>query len=370
MKRIFLHIGQPKCGTTAIQRAFAEHSDSAENRTVYYPRKGRYVRKLVAHHNLAYELYAPKSFLPARGSWADLEEEVRSTGADNILLSSEAFRRFLANTVAAKFRKHFADYDCKVILYLRPQWDYIESGYNQLLRFGRHSGTISEFYKEQGAKITEYKGIVTAWGKAIGHENIICLPFDKEAKTIGIVSHMLKYALKLDVEMPDSDIVNKRFGLKALSAIRYCSEKYIRETGEMALPVRYIVMISDLFRHYPGEVNDFTFMKPELRRKIYQDSLETNQWLAVRYRGFATSEFLSCSPSGKDNTVAELPTLTKEEREICDSLVRAAARGRLVLRYSNGQRIAQKWWEGRPSILNLRSWKPDRRAFRPGERPG
>ncbi len=367
MKRIFLHIGQPKSGTTALQRTFAAYNDSPANRFIHYPlngRYGRYQKKAVAHHNLAYELYVPKSFRPNFGGWSDLQAEIDATEKDNVVISSEAFRRFLANAAAGKLRKLFPQYDCKVVLYLRPQWDYIESGYNQLIRFGRYRGNIGSFYEQQGRKLIDYQNIITAWSKAVGQDNIICLPFNKEVKTNGIVKHFISHALNMNVDVPSSETANTKAGLRALSAIRYCSARYKRRTGQEALPTKYIMMLSTLFRNYPGEVNDFSFMTPELRQKIYQESLETNKWLADRFPGFSSPEFLACADLERRDTVTKFPELSKEETELCDSLIRAAARGRLLLRYSNGQRVPEEWWRGKPSILNLKSWKPSLWMFR------
>ena len=51
-KRIWIHVGWPKTGTTAIQRYLAANSESLKRMGVLYPESGRY-GITDAHHELA-----------------------------------------------------------------------------------------------------------------------------------------------------------------------------------------------------------------------------------------------------------------------------------------------------------------------------
>ncbi|EPX75547.1 hypothetical protein Salmuc_03181 [Salipiger mucosus DSM 16094] len=330
MARLFLHVGQPKSGTTALQRAFAAYSDETDAPQVYYPRAGRRERKLVAHHNLAYELHAPNQFSPSFGSWQDLADELEAQGeqAGTALLSSEAFRMFLAPVVASKIHKLFPGAEKKVILYLRPQWEYVESGYNQLIRFLKTEDHIEEFYDHTGAQITDYRAIVMAWQKAMGPENLICLPFDASVRAEGIVSHVLRKAIGLDIEMPPATQVNQKFGLRALSAVRHVRDG-IRaglDAPEAELSSRMVMQLSYLSQKWPRETRDFSFMTEELKARIYEESRDTNRWLAEQFEGFDSPAFLDPPPPGKAPVVTRFPELTDEEKADCKPFIKAAVR--------------------------------------------
>lgn len=330
VKRLFIHVGQPKSGTTALQRAFASYSNASDIPQIYYPRAGRRERKIVGHHNLAYELYAPKQFHSKFGSWDDLAQEIAGLdpAIEDVLLSSEAFRGYLAPATAEQMRKHFADLDIKVVLYLRPQWEYIESGYNQLIRFLQIDVPIDVFYQQTGTQITNYRDIVGAWQKALGADNLICLPFDASVRSEGIVSHVLREALKRDIQMPDVEQANQKFGLLALSSVRYARDMVRERTGnpKVELSNRMVMNLSHLFRDWSRETRDFSFMSQELKDRIYEDAMPTNRWLSEQFPAFDTPSFLAKPPPVKGQVITKIPELTDEEKALCTKLIRVASR--------------------------------------------
>jgi hypothetical protein len=323
---LYLHVGQPKSGTTAIQRAFAHYSDEDPAPIIYYPKAGRRERKLVGHHNLAYELHDPAKFRADLGSWYDMAAEVREKSADKVLISTEAFRGFLAPVVSAKIRKLFPEAALSVVLYLRPQWEYVESGYNQLMRFAKTDLSLDEFWAGTGKRICDYRATVEIWDKAVGKQAVHCLPFDKTVREKGVVRHFVWNALKSESKFDDTARVNNRIGLMAMSGVRYSRDRMREVTGQpdASLPAGIVMQVSHLFRGHERETLNYSFLSPELANDIYDTTVDTNRWLAARYPAFDIPEFLKPPELGVAPLVRALPGLSNEDKAACDEIVQSA----------------------------------------------
>ena len=125
MKRIILHIGQSKTGTSAIQDYFAGKLDAGTQ--IHYPRTGR---QGTAHHRIAAAL------LPAdnRPNWvpvqklevlsAELERELSRSPHQTALLSSEIF---FNNPHVEQVARFLAPYDVTIVALFRRQDLWLDS---------------------------------------------------------------------------------------------------------------------------------------------------------------------------------------------------------------------------------------------------
>ena len=103
----------------------------------WYPQAGRLIEH-PGHHNLAWEISADPRFNPRQGTLDDLLREVRGRDED-IFLSSEDFECALhdrARFAGAISRLQAGGMNMRVVLYVRPQSDYLARMYLTLLRFG------------------------------------------------------------------------------------------------------------------------------------------------------------------------------------------------------------------------------------------
>ncbi|MCC6306594.1 MAG: hypothetical protein IT545_15560, partial [Rhodobacteraceae bacterium] len=90
-KRLILHIGSHKTGTTHIQSTFARNPAALDAIGVLYPRAGRIHE---AHFQLCWQLKDPKlAALPlaALPAWAALLAEIEATPHPLAVVSSEEF---------------------------------------------------------------------------------------------------------------------------------------------------------------------------------------------------------------------------------------------------------------------------------------
>ena len=87
-KKIFVHIGTPKTGTTALQTFFANHTDLLAKNNIVYPIAGR---RRNQHFYLAIPQVNNKKLVEQ--VWQSLYDELNTTQWDTAVISSERFSR-------------------------------------------------------------------------------------------------------------------------------------------------------------------------------------------------------------------------------------------------------------------------------------
>jgi hypothetical protein len=103
-KRVFLHIGAPKTGTTYLQKVLANNRDAMEAAGVLYPRVGR-----EAHHSAVWSVRGTFADTDKGATFADhwtrLVRQSRAWTGHTVVISSELFcfsrRRKIAEIVGA-----------------------------------------------------------------------------------------------------------------------------------------------------------------------------------------------------------------------------------------------------------------------------
>jgi len=133
----YIHAGTHKTGTTSIQAMLASNEDALASAGVYIPKTGRISADSAGHHNLAFQLNNGHQFNSNGGTLNEVLEEISRCGLPTVCLSSEEFEFVAARP--SKLQELFdgfrgIGYDPRVILYLRPQADYLVSLYAEIIK--------------------------------------------------------------------------------------------------------------------------------------------------------------------------------------------------------------------------------------------
>ncbi|MCB2184117.1 MAG: sulfotransferase domain-containing protein [Desulfobulbaceae bacterium] len=176
-KKLFLHIGLPKTGTTAIQENFFLNRKVLERNNIFYPsfpwRHDKQWTKNVdvfAHHPIALNLYKP--IIQEIGE--ELFNQVNQSKCNRVIVSSEAF----AFHTKPKDIKNFFDYifeEISIIIYLRDPIDLLFSDYIQGIKGNRRlTQTFDIFLKEKlnAQNSIDFDAQIQKWGNFFGHNNI------------------------------------------------------------------------------------------------------------------------------------------------------------------------------------------------------
>lgn len=150
MKRMFIHIGYPKTGTTSIQQFLYDNPSLLEENNLYYPQQG-ISKPALNHSNLPrsfeWNTRANHLYKKEDGSFPELVKEISNIN-QNIILSSEGFMNALsadANKTNDAIKSFFNQYAISYLLVLRKSDDFIESSFTQRLKawsVGRLKGRL------------------------------------------------------------------------------------------------------------------------------------------------------------------------------------------------------------------------------------
>ncbi|WP_297772736.1 hypothetical protein [uncultured Roseovarius sp.] len=172
-KRLFLHIGMPKCATTTLQAYLADHVAELAQRGVHYDFEGH-----VSARGNATSL-ANAILQRDGGHVQSLLDLFLRRDADIILSSEDLFgvaRGDTMRSVADRMRQ--AGFDITVICYFRRQDIWIESDYKQHVKsqidWRKGIGALIEHRMEK--EVLNYNWTLANWAKAVGRENIVAIP--------------------------------------------------------------------------------------------------------------------------------------------------------------------------------------------------
>lgn len=174
MKRIYLHIGFGKTGTSAVQEFFFQNRGAFLRQGLDYPLIGL---TPYAHHGLAL-FQSPEMPEGVAGLYEQLVKAMRASPSDNFLLSSEQFC-FLRPAYVGSVKKHLAEFDVKVIFYARNQIKLIESTYLEWQKVGaQYHDNIGAFFKKTRNGF-DFELRLAPWVKEFGRDNVVVRIYDR-----------------------------------------------------------------------------------------------------------------------------------------------------------------------------------------------
>jgi hypothetical protein len=186
---IYLHIGWHKTGTTAIQNLLVHNRDELRRQcSMIYPKAGIYN---VAHSLPAWGLQSPardrllKRIGCARAPEAlfrDMADEAAAAGAGSVVLSAEEFSPIHLYSLE-RLKRCLEGHRVVVIAYVRRQDQYLESVYNQSVKFhrSRYMGGVQP-YVDRYLKTNQldYDLYFRKWADVFGKENLRVRVYERD----------------------------------------------------------------------------------------------------------------------------------------------------------------------------------------------
>lgn len=187
-RKIYLHIGYYKTGTTSIQHTLYERRPQLHRLGIDYPTIGTLKNK--AHHNLANQLVKTNFHYPQYGTLEDLQAYLSRSRYPVTVLSAETFMNADSQHIQ-RFADYFKGYDVGIIIYLRRQDQLLQSLWAQRIKMGRPTPSFDDFVSglfssdERDDELAhdlsslDFVQLVSAWAGVFGEEHIVVRPYER-----------------------------------------------------------------------------------------------------------------------------------------------------------------------------------------------
>lgn len=178
-RRVFMHVGVAKTGTTYLQRILHGHRDVLRAAGLLYPgkRSGDQFMASIDLRALEAEKY---EHLSTAGMWDRIAREVNAFDG-NAIISHETFAR-CSSAEVRRVQESFGDAEMRVVLTVRDLGRQIPAVWQETLK-NRATGSYGEFLHDVfvDADSGEHKffwraqdvsKVVRRWGRAVGRRNV------------------------------------------------------------------------------------------------------------------------------------------------------------------------------------------------------
>jgi hypothetical protein len=199
VKRLTLHIGVPKTGSTTLQTALLENWDVLERRSCDYISAPKSAG--IGRHNLAWEFSDDPRFKPTDGTWEEARRHIEASSNAHFLYSSEVLSR-LSPEAIGRIRSITAGLDVQVVMFVRNHVDLLESWWAT-----RPWGDWDAFLKISLERPSlNFYSTYRRWADAFGDGNVAVIPHE----TTNDVVEAFCRAAGLDDVLPELRPVAKR----------------------------------------------------------------------------------------------------------------------------------------------------------------
>lgn len=308
MKKIFLHIGTAKTGTTAIQQFLADNSERLlADHSILYPLTGRQWYKKTrqrseAHHRLALDYYRDND--PQRSKIVtsfvhQLCEEITKSSADIFVISSEYFPGSTGDEIDRHYLEPLAKIaDVYTIMYIRRQDELLDSWYAQSVkRYKSTPPTPDTLYRRLKSRgVLDYFELANIWGGAkFGLDHVHVRPYERDQlKNRDTIADFMSL---LGIESIDH--YERRPGISNPSISRD-QMLIINALHGAGMRDNLTKNLRDPFVDVPTKDSRFV-LSPARRQEIIDEYAESNRRVASEYLS-RDNEPLFSSPSPFDRT--------------------------------------------------------------------
>lgn len=184
MKKLFVHIGHQKCGSTAIQQWMNQNENILAELGIQYIKTGR--KNGYAHQQLAIDIRNYK--LNQNQIFTELKQEINSSQADYFLISAENLIEITRPDVVINLRDRLEfDLEFHLVAIFRNQWSWLPSQWSQLAKLGTTFEDYQTWFERCFNSLRElrYDRICQFWFQycqptaihALSFEDLLAFPF-------------------------------------------------------------------------------------------------------------------------------------------------------------------------------------------------
>lgn len=259
-RRLIIHIGTHKTGTTAIEKFLSLNRLALEKYGIYIPKTGL-SGKYDGHHNIAWELHGETPLFNTKfGTLNDLEKELAGISYKTVVISSDYFECFYDSNDRLKKLKDFTDrlgMETHIVVCFRQETEYIPMIYEELLKGGL-SMDFNDFVAEiiENGKIYfkryggwdfcfDYNKIVSGFSNFFGKEFVKVFDYIPPAEIQFLkllkIENTEDFIFPGKVNQPLPSFILKTLKPYNIIAERFETFNFFRKLGAPA--IRYIIKL-------------------------------------------------------------------------------------------------------------------------------
>lgn len=286
-KKVYLHIGYHKTGTTFLQKTLYENRENLLKQGFLYPKAGVGIGYGHALLSSVMKLSTTKTTTRTRQErkdhhpekyWKRIRKEIQASTAQSVIISSELFH--MRNDLTF-IKKHLNEFDIQIIVYLRRQDHYLLSLYNQRIKgeSWRLSITFEEFVAK-AKSICNYKNCLDNFSQTFGKENITVRLYEKIQLPNGLLED---YANTIGFSTSNFTVSKKKINQShtaiEVELFRIINKSDVNEFQYHSLYKKVeLLRASNLFKE-----NNHSIMSPALAFNIVNSFAAENETIAKEY---------------------------------------------------------------------------------------
>ncbi len=187
MKRVYLHAGLHKTGTSSIQVELTRARHLLRERGFLYPETGLPESAPYGQHLLPWSLVDDESLIPPvfgqksappdkNTLWAALRKEIEDADLPNVVISSEEFD-ILDRRALGELATQLQSYEIVPIIFLRNLSDLVESGYRTAVVVTGFTEDITFYFGNHRTRI-DYAQLLLDWQEIASADRMIAASYD------------------------------------------------------------------------------------------------------------------------------------------------------------------------------------------------
>jgi hypothetical protein len=281
-KYLYLHIGAPKTGTTAIQKFLWINRLSIAEDDYLYPESPQVH---FGHPMLAWTLTPTKHRHKREEVWRNVMKEIGESSCSNVVVSSELFFSRSKRIDFTFLSSALRNFNLTIVLYLRRQDQWLQSAYAESIQSfkRRNTGSIEQWMIEKAQEKGNYYDKVGLWKSVFPDATLIIRPFEKEQLRGGLIEDFLSHiglSMKNNYNIPEKR-VNPSLDYMTLTFLRCMNELDLTQ-HEHAQMKNALRDISAKLRgaHYFRELG---LLSPAERFEVLERFESSNSKLAKEY---------------------------------------------------------------------------------------
>ncbi len=304
-KRLVIHIGYHKTGSTSVQTYMEENRKLLEERGLFYPvtqrddRRPYYSKHLHLFNLLIAENHASEGFGDyVREILTPYVQEILASGADTAVISEESFSGMHPDIIRA-LGVLKEDFDVHVLAIIRRQDEFLQSWYQQSIKDFREQRTFARFINDGDWNRLYYHDTLARWADVFGEDRLTVRSYDQMVSQEGfqMIREFLGLVLGRPVDWDTKERAwNVAFPSVCYEALRYIAREQVADEDyrNFIKTMRRVSLQNPALRQL--ELFQRKYLTPEISAALHARFGESNRITAERHFG-GEDPFPGFSPS-------------------------------------------------------------------------